>query len=458
MVQGVREPSNGVVSAVMAAVLVLSGSCIGGRAYADKPQTSAIEAEEATLEDLEAACVGPNDPNFLCLVENAVWGDLSSAIDSEQYFVTDVQTVYVSPEYLEELAYNSQANVYFGYTLDELDEMFGDTRYVFDLGEDGQTVVREFAPYSDEFGAAALGILKDVGIGTGAVLCWVTLGAVTPVAGLPTAVTALCVFGAHSVVSVAAMSAAVEGVFSGVITAVETRSVSAAVGAVPKGMASGFKWGAIAGPAVDYTVGRIAGSKVVEVAGTELGAPALLEGVQKGGYHLIELDCRNAVLAGSKCARTDVEYVRRYILQSDGMTLIRGVFPRFASKFETRLPKELWQSPNYARECTKRLASELEHNPTLKAQFSERQLEQIVAGKTPEGYVWHHNEEEGLMQLVDEWSHMATPHAGGSSIWGGRATVETGQVGAANGLHVASGAAVGLVDAVVNEGEDADAA
>ncbi len=37
---------------------------------------------------------------------------------------------------------------------------------------------------------------------------------------------------------------------------------------------------------------------------------------------------------------------------------------------------------------------------------------------TPEGYTWHHNQEPGVMQLVDRGVHAATGHTGGFSIWG----------------------------------------
>ena len=33
-------------------------------------------------------------------------------------------------------------------------------------------------------------------------------------------------------------------------------------------------------------------------------------------------------------------------------------------------------------------------------------------------YVWHHNEKEGLMQLVDANIHAKTGHDGGMKFWG----------------------------------------
>ena len=52
-------------------------------------------------------------------------------------------------EYLDEVAFNSQSNVYFGYTLAELDEVFQGTRYIFTLGDDGNTTVRELQAIDD---------------------------------------------------------------------------------------------------------------------------------------------------------------------------------------------------------------------------------------------------------------------------------------------------------------------
>ena len=33
----------------------------------------------------------------------------------------------------------------------------------------------------------------------------------------------------------------------------------------------------------------------------------------------------------------------------------------------------------------------------------------------PDDYVWHHHQDRGLMQLVDEWAHSKTGHTGGFS-------------------------------------------
>ena len=60
------------------------------------------------------------DAALLPYLENSLYEQLVSDLDSSDYFVENVQAVYISQEYLDELAFNSQENVYFGYTLSEL--------------------------------------------------------------------------------------------------------------------------------------------------------------------------------------------------------------------------------------------------------------------------------------------------------------------------------------------------
>ncbi|WP_164525538.1 HNH endonuclease [Siminovitchia acidinfaciens] len=51
--------------------------------------------------------------------------------------------------------------------------------------------------------------------------------------------------------------------------------------------------------------------------------------------------------------------------------------------------------------------------------FSSQDVENFQSAVTPEGYDWHHHEEPGKMQLVDEETHSGTGHTGGRTIWGG---------------------------------------
>lgn len=185
---------------------------------------------------------GLNDAALLRYMEDNIYSGLADALPTEDYIIENVETVYVSKEYIEELNYNSQVNLFFGYTLAELDEQFQGTRYVFTLGEDGQTAVQPFEAYDDTYDR----VLKNVAIGTGVILVCVTVSVVTAGAGLTTV---------SVVFAASAKTAAIEGLSggffgglaAGIIEGVRTGDFDAAMKAAALAGSEGFKWGAISG-------------------------------------------------------------------------------------------------------------------------------------------------------------------------------------------------------------------
>lgn len=173
-----------VIALFLAALITLTG-CTQQTVQNPTPETSTptespnsseptSESEQTPAQDISvfAEDVEPNfaalsDPSLLQYVEDNIYSDLVAWFDSEDYIVESVNAVYVSEEYLEEVAYNSKSNVYFGYTLEELDAQFEGTRYIFSLGENGETVVEEFAEYDDTYDR----VIKNVAIGTGGYPC-----------------------------------------------------------------------------------------------------------------------------------------------------------------------------------------------------------------------------------------------------------------------------------------------
>lgn len=124
-------------------------------------------------------------------------------------------------------------------------------------------------------------------------------------------------------------------------------------------------------------------------------------------------------LEGLKQADSGVSYAKK-VIDFAGAKL-EGVFPQFESVFTAQLPADKLMASDLVqfKECITQLQQALNDNPALKQQFSPRQLEQIANGKKPSGYVWHHNEEVGKMELVDAEKHDAAKHVGGKAIWGG---------------------------------------
>lgn len=416
--------------------LVASTVPAQGLAYAAEAlgEEDGAAGAEVSAEELAAQASGPGDPGYLQLVENVVGAELDEGLDPSQYFVTGVQARYVSQEYAAELAYNSRANVFFGYTLDELDALFEGKRYVFDLGEDGQTFVHEFEPYQDGLSPAAAKALADVAVGTGAIVVSVSLFPVVAgglaAASAPAVVVSFFVGASDlaAIVSSAGVGAGVGALISGVVTGVQTGSVRESLESAALGAADGYKWGAVLGSlgsgAASAWLVKTGASELVEIVGTDLSLAQLEEGIASGRFVYRPVKCINESMAW-ETNEAGVQYVTRWILQEDGVTIVKGVFPRFESTFTAKLPKEFYSASYYRqfRECTQQLAAEIERNPELAARFSQEQLDQIKAGITPNGFTWHHNEQEGVMQLVDTATHGAVPHTGGGAIWA-RGTVE----------------------------------
>lgn len=121
-----------------------------------------------------------------------------------------------------------------------------------------------------------------------------------------------------------------------------------------------------------------------------------------------------------KTSENGVPYERRTI-EINGVK-IEGVFPKFDSAFDTELSPDNYKSKAYAKECNAKLKEAIENDPELKSKFTPEQLKDIEEGRTPSGYVWHHNEELGKMQLVKREDHDraigGAAHTGGSSLWG----------------------------------------
>ena len=227
--------------------------------------------EEVTFSSLA-------DENLLTYLENSVYYELISELNSDEYFVENVSAVYISKEYLEEIAYNSQENIFFGYTLYELDAYFVDTRYVFTLGEDGQTVVQAFEAYDDTYDQ----VLRNVTIGTGVILLCVTVSVVSGGVGAP-AVSMIFAASAKTGAIMGLSSGLFSGVAAGVVTGIETKDFNEAMKAAALAGSESFKWGAITG-AISGGAGEAIALKGATLNGLSMNEAAMIQ--KESGYPL----------------------------------------------------------------------------------------------------------------------------------------------------------------------------
>lgn len=213
-------------------------------------KTQESQTEEASFSDGTTATgtqnlnfAALNDPNLLQYVKEKVYTDVVKGLDSENYFVENVDTVYISKEYIDELSYNSQENVYFGYKLSDVVSQWGDEKYVFTVDENGQTVVQAFEAYDDTYDKA----LRNVAIGTGVILVCVTVSVVTGGVGAAPAVSTIFAASAKTGAEMALSSGVLGGAATAIVCGIEGKSVDDTLKAVTLNASEEFMWGAIGG-------------------------------------------------------------------------------------------------------------------------------------------------------------------------------------------------------------------
>lgn len=135
-----------------------------------------------------------------------------------------------------------------------------------------------------------------------------------------------------------------------------------------------------------------------------------------------ELETRNASLDESAHVVTGVDFESKTVVLADGGTA-SGVFPVFDSAFDARLPEDTYLMADsvHIGIANMQLYEAIQANPGMADDlgFTDSDVENLLTPVTPEGFDWHHNEEPGKLQLVDEETHATTGHTGGRSIWGG---------------------------------------
>ena len=240
------------IALLLSIVMILTG-CGQVQTQSSTPSesTSPTETVEPTTdqivwEDVEPQYDSLDDVELLAHIEDLVYRDTVATLNSEEYFVENVSAVYISKEYLDEVAFNSQSNIYFGYTLAELDEIFQGTKYIFTLSESGTTTVQELQEIED---VSTETMLKNVAIGTGVILVCVTVSVVSAGIGAP-AVSMIFAASATTAQTFALSSAAFGGISAGVVRGIETGDFNEALEAAAMGATEGFKWGAISGAVI----------------------------------------------------------------------------------------------------------------------------------------------------------------------------------------------------------------
>ena len=234
------------ITALLIAIALLLLAGCGNQQVLEETTKDLLTSKTETEQPVNLEFTGLGDENLLQYVNDCVYSETEALFDNDDYQVYDVNSIYISKEYLEEVEFNSQENIYFGYTLSELNEFFDGTKYVFTLGEDGKTTVK---PSEDIDYTYEKTLLKNVAIGTGVILICATVSVAT--AGVGTgAVSVVFAASANTAAHFAVSSSIFGGVLSAIAKGIETKDFNEAIKAGALGATEGFKWGAISGALV----------------------------------------------------------------------------------------------------------------------------------------------------------------------------------------------------------------
>lgn len=182
-----------------------------------------------------------SDDGLVSYIEQSVYYNIVQTLPEQDYYIDNVEVKYISKEYIEELNYNSKSNIFFGYTLKEIENIYKDQKYIFTL-ENGETTVKLFEDYDDSFEKA----IKNIAIGSGVILVCVTVSAVSGGLGAP-AVSMIFAASAKTGTIMALSSGTISAAVSGIATGIQTGDMEKAMKAAALSGSESFKWAAFTG-------------------------------------------------------------------------------------------------------------------------------------------------------------------------------------------------------------------
>lgn len=159
--------------------------------------------------------------------------------------------------------------------------------------------------------------------------------------------------------------------------------------------------------------------KVVAVSTFAIGIIDIVEGSDT--VQAEEFETRNNHLNGLEHDVTGVQFAEKTIELPSG-ELVTGTFPVFDSSFSVFLTDDIYHASDSTHFdiANDTLYQSINDSPNIVNELGLTQLDvQMLAnGTNPEGFVWHHSEQPGVLQLVKEELHHKTGHTGGRENYG----------------------------------------
>ncbi|WP_174729253.1 HNH endonuclease [Mesobacillus harenae] len=162
--------------------------------------------------------------------------------------------------------------------------------------------------------------------------------------------------------------------------------------------------------------------KVAAISTLAIGVVDFIDGADSAEAK--ELDARNSHLAGDIHPETGVPFMEKSVELPSG-EVVTGSFPIFDPAYQVQLPEEMYLQSDHTHfsYANVELYEAIHNNPSAAAELglTNQDVQGLSEGTTPSGYTWHHHEEVGVLQLVEQETHHNTGHTGGRELWGGGA-------------------------------------
>lgn len=96
-------------------------------------------------------------------------------------------------------------------------------------------------------------------------------------------------------------------------------------------------------------------------------------------------------------------------------------FPIFESKFTVQISDPLFLKVERSTHfiiCNDALKEAIKTDSILTRLFTNTDIAKIKDGILPSNFIWHHNQNSGILELVVRDVHEQIKHLGGHKIWG----------------------------------------
>lgn len=169
---------------------------------------------------------------------------------------------------------------------------------------------------------------------------------------------------------------------------------------------------------------KLAGKGIANVAVSNADEMAVLAKKTAFDTSPKTVNTLNQGLAGSSHPITNIPFVKKVVDLPNG-TKIEGVYPKFDSLYDFKMPKEYFNSKGILelsdthqfKHVIEAASKKIDVDPAFKSLFTKQQSQMFKNGILPKEFTIHHAEDIGKYQIVNRAIHANTAHHGGAKLW-----------------------------------------